>query len=448
MEKTYILLRSNKQQGPFTLAQLAKMDLRPEDLVNVQGGIVGWQYAEEIDVLKPYLSGYLAPAAPVVSTPSIPVAATSPVPPTNTSAVPVTSTVEKSKTSEPEVTQPIEAHVPKVEQQVPKVEESIPDVDQSIPKAAGVFASYPTGTELSPSGLELKSASSIPAQSATQPSVIKPASISTPKSKPVTEAVPLKEKTAIKRESIRTQSPSVVPRKKVKPAVVLTSLLALGILAFGVGQFATGKAKNVSSRNESGNTNLAATESNDTPVEDNRTTLQQELPLSKPTDEADPSLPVDKPSSSATSVQVDNNRSEKKVVAAAPDSQQDVVGSVPKPEVIEPAKPATKESAKASPDLTEQIYLKSNFINNELGEGVFDLNISMDNKSDKLLKTVAVNIFFLDNDGKTLNKQTIYFSNVKPGETIARPASQHKLATRVRCELGLISSEGLLYYAN
>ena len=454
MEKTYILLRSNKQHGPFTLAQLAKMDLLPEDLVNVQGGIAGWQYAQEIDVLKPYLAGYLAPSVPVLATASAPVENVSTGPVSNASTVPATNKpiidkVERSETFDADVAGPVEVPVTKGEQGVSKVEEGNPNVDHSIPKAAGVFASYPAGTELSASGLELKSARSHPAQSATQPAVIRPATKASPKTMSPSDSGPLQEPTR-NTKPVRTQSTFVAPRKKLKPAVVLFSLLALGILAFGVGQFATGKNKNVGSKKESGNTNLAAaTTRNDGPVEENRTALQQELPFSKPTEEANASIHVEELASSATSLPVKDNSSEKQALAPAPDSQPTAASIVAQPDASEPAKPMTaKEPAKESPDLTEQIYLKSNFINNELGEGVFDLNISMDNKSEKLLKTVAVNIFFLDNDGKTLNKQTIYFSNVKPGETIVRPASQHKLATRVRCELGLVSSEGVLYYSN
>jgi hypothetical protein len=433
MEKTYILLRSNKQQGPFTLAQLAKMDLQPEDLVNVQGGIVGWQYAREIDVLKPYLSDYLASPAPVVNTFTDPVANTSPV---------SLNAPEESKPSPAEVAQPSKPSIP-------KVEESTPAVAQTVPKAAGVFARFPEGTELSPSGLELKSTSSTRPESATKPSVIKPAAAHLANATPGTGGSPLKVKTPIRQEPVRTQATSAAPRKKAKPAIVLSSLLALGILAFAVGQFATRSDKNTGGKDESGNTNLSATTtSNDTSLEDNRSVLQQELPFSETSKASIASTPTVDASAGTASADRDEKPSDQQVSVATPDSQQQALSNANEPEVTEVPKPVGKEPVKAGPDLTEQIYLKSNFINNELGEGVYDLNISMDNKSDKLLKTVAVNIFFTDNDGKTLNKQTLYFSNVKPGETIVRPASQHKLATRVRCELGLVSSEGLFYYAN
>jgi len=113
-------------------------------------------------------------------------------------------------------------------------------------------------------------------------------------------------------------------------------------------------------------------------------------------------------------------------------------------------KPAAKAvvTENKAPDVTEQIFLKPEFSNNENAPGIFNVSVSLQNKSDKVLKTVAVNLFFNDNAGRVLNKQTLYFTEVKPGETASRAASQHKLATKASCELGLVSSEGVLYYAN
>ncbi len=108
-------------------------------------------------------------------------------------------------------------------------------------------------------------------------------------------------------------------------------------------------------------------------------------------------------------------------------------------------KSATPASTK---DLTEQIYLKSNFATNDNDAGVFDLNVSLQNKSDKVLKTVAVNVFYNDKDGKVLNRQTLYFTDIKPGETVSKAGSPHKSAAKAHCELGLVSSEGSLYYSN
>ena len=52
----YLLLRENRQSGPYSLEKLAKVGLQPSDLVWIQGQSEGWVYASEIDEL----SGLLA----------------------------------------------------------------------------------------------------------------------------------------------------------------------------------------------------------------------------------------------------------------------------------------------------------------------------------------------------------------------------------------------------
>ena len=50
----YLLLRSNKQTGPYTAADLQQMGLKPYDLVWVDGKSAAWRYPGEIDELKPF----------------------------------------------------------------------------------------------------------------------------------------------------------------------------------------------------------------------------------------------------------------------------------------------------------------------------------------------------------------------------------------------------------
>ena len=48
---TYILLRSNKESGPFSLDQLAEMGLTPNDLIWVEGQSASWRNPQEIKEL-------------------------------------------------------------------------------------------------------------------------------------------------------------------------------------------------------------------------------------------------------------------------------------------------------------------------------------------------------------------------------------------------------------
>jgi hypothetical protein len=53
--KTYLLLRNNRQSGPYTLAELLVEGLRSQDLVWVEGQSASWRYPAELDELKAHV---------------------------------------------------------------------------------------------------------------------------------------------------------------------------------------------------------------------------------------------------------------------------------------------------------------------------------------------------------------------------------------------------------
>jgi hypothetical protein len=69
MQKVYLLLRSNKQTGPYSLEELLQLNLKPFDLVWVDGRSAAWQYPFEIPALKPYV-----PETPHAEVPFQPIA--------------------------------------------------------------------------------------------------------------------------------------------------------------------------------------------------------------------------------------------------------------------------------------------------------------------------------------------------------------------------------------
>ncbi len=67
MNKCYLLLRNNKETGPFSIAELLQLSLTPKDLVWVQGKSAGWRYPAEIDELKEVLVTENLPLEPVAN---------------------------------------------------------------------------------------------------------------------------------------------------------------------------------------------------------------------------------------------------------------------------------------------------------------------------------------------------------------------------------------------
>lgn len=51
----YRILRNNKERGPLSLEELLELQLKPFDLIWIEGKSAGWRYPSEIDSLKPYL---------------------------------------------------------------------------------------------------------------------------------------------------------------------------------------------------------------------------------------------------------------------------------------------------------------------------------------------------------------------------------------------------------
>src|SRR5688572_25753828 len=65
MQKIYLLLRNNKQTGPFTREELLQLGLKKHDLLWVEGKSAGWRNPEEIAELK---TESIIPAPPTPST--------------------------------------------------------------------------------------------------------------------------------------------------------------------------------------------------------------------------------------------------------------------------------------------------------------------------------------------------------------------------------------------
>ena len=51
---SYLLLRNNKETGPFTIEEIKGMSLKPYDLLWVVGKSAAWRYPGEINELKSF----------------------------------------------------------------------------------------------------------------------------------------------------------------------------------------------------------------------------------------------------------------------------------------------------------------------------------------------------------------------------------------------------------
>ncbi len=56
MQKVYLLLRNNQQTGPHSFEELLKLQLKPVDLIWVEGKSLGWRHPTEIETLQPFFA--------------------------------------------------------------------------------------------------------------------------------------------------------------------------------------------------------------------------------------------------------------------------------------------------------------------------------------------------------------------------------------------------------
>lgn len=62
MQKIYRILRDNKEKGPLSLEELLELKLKKYDLIWIDGRSAGWRYPSEIESLKPYLEDNITPS--------------------------------------------------------------------------------------------------------------------------------------------------------------------------------------------------------------------------------------------------------------------------------------------------------------------------------------------------------------------------------------------------
>ena len=48
----YLLLRNNKESGPYSLDELLELGLKPYDLIWIQGKSAAWRYPSEVEEFK------------------------------------------------------------------------------------------------------------------------------------------------------------------------------------------------------------------------------------------------------------------------------------------------------------------------------------------------------------------------------------------------------------
>jgi hypothetical protein len=494
MQKVYLLLRNNKQTGPYSLEELLQLNLKPFDLVWMEGRSAAWQYPSEIPSLKPYV-----PETPQSNAPFQPI-------PTSVLEEKFQQAVNIPSVSEPLAT-PQKTVAPKrVFVSVPKT--YAPATEQTT--TAPSQSSYETHRAYMPPVEEPTAATKEEIkQTATSYSGSSTSSI---KQIPVEEEVHTNYSRSL--NDVEEEYTNWMYKQKTKkkagvnPKDLVLATLILAVI--GGGYYIMSKpsvansvvpANKIATQTTVEETN--AQELKETVQPDQQTgtgevTENAEVKESKNTKTKNPSI-VSKSQTRSSVPVVQNSMPVEKTISNIPDdnevaqkqetrqpSKQDApaekkkkFGEVlkgifskkekkeqPKNDavVLEDPKPATNRQATrreeenpstsnpasneaSTANLMEQIDLTSNAPDNWM-LGVKNLKITLRNRSNTTIQTAAVTVNYYNENNDLLEKKLVYFNNVAPKGRATVAAPDHKFADHVDFKLTSASAKEDRYAKN
>ncbi|MEI6947067.1 hypothetical protein V9K67_07700 [Paraflavisolibacter sp. H34] len=449
MHKIYLLLRDNKESGPYSLEELQQLSLKPFDLIWVDGRSAGWQYPGEIESLR----AFVAPA-PAAATPAPP--ATSPAPRSPEQTPPLTAATSATKKAPP-----LPATPP----------DSARHIYVSLPARATALQPDPSFKvpEPSPEDILERKAEAIRARVQAFTA-----------GKPETagqEEEDLRTNYTRSLDDMKEEYASWVFRQKnrEKRWVLLrkAALVLLVAVLIGIGSYFYGKRLLPSGQQESQTVSLPDVNLSSLPVE-NRPPLEDHKKepeaavlttssnLSPPL-YSEPEIRADrKQSPSATPAPPPTapaKASRQKPAKLAPITVTGAESSTSAiPEITSTPPPASHPATEAaSPEKTsaadkekdfrpQQVRLNEQYVwdNNNGIEG--KLQLTVQNGSKLPVEMVAVDIFYYGKDNSLLQKKTVYFNNLQPESSASKWAPKLKKAHSIKSEIALVSSKNGMYY--
>lgn len=401
----YLLLRDNKQSGPYTCEQLREKGIKAYDLVWIEGKSAAWRYPSEVEELKPFSPiieeqpferFYKKPSAQEENN----------GPRSNTT----------STTVQPVKTDP-----------VPKKIEKPAAVDKpenpSTPKK--VYINFPASVTSRPTREvtpENEKPASVPGQGTGAITV------------PQQQSFPLSAEKKWNPDSQLKTEPSGYPAA-VKPnnRSLLTVLAAACILLIGV---IIGLVFNSQSRIEKQIEleKLVAQMQQNQQQEVVNGTSETSAAAGALTNEETPQSPADPADYSGSTASLGlpvqstgNNPPPARQLPATNVSKKQETKNLPaeqKPSIVVPAvlteveKPVrTLESNRKT--IFQKVTVENNKYKTGVLGGINNLELKLTNNSAFQLEEVEVDVRYLGSEGKVVKTQTVYFTNVAPGEHLS-----------------------------
>jgi hypothetical protein len=376
----YLLLRDNKQSGPYTVPELIEKGIKPYDLVWHDGKSISWRYPSEIEELKAYAPAveeqpfdrfYKKPEATIKTAPV---------------------SVEHS------------AYEPKVIAQT--------TVEEELPLQKKVYINFPVGNT---------------------PERKPPAPQKLVVPEPVREPVYFSDKTNYCQpvERISSNVPKVASNKNHLYYAGAACFILIGfvtvLLINNKNQNDRLKelniiVKEIENKNAGALTAQTSQVTNTTPAAEHpapqtsETIVNPELLSSNDYNKSEPAEKEIVPAPEQAAVSKEN-----KPVEIAPGvvyKERPVLRRTDnKAETTTPKEETTEAAPSSSDNIYKLVSVKPNIYKTGVLGGISNLQFELTNNSKRELHKVAIEIKYLGPEKKVVNRQTIYFENISPGGT-------------------------------
>jgi len=389
MPSTYLLLRNNKQTGPHSLQELLQQGLKPQDLIWVEGQSAGWSYPTEINTLKSYVTEQ-ATASNKVSEPK-----------------PETKLVTSTHSGASHIYVSLPTGVPP-KQEVPATP-SLEAKAEALYQRVQAFAEHRVIAE----DTELQYARSVEA---------------------------MKEEYSAWLVQQRKKKKSGSYKKKL---VIATSVLVITTTGFGISKWMSNRPESKSPLASYALGTLGKAENKQLTtasfhtVADSFTTTSGSLFTKTDTaakqqaaleNNAKPSAPLKK-------------KMPAKVPVLLP-MKLDTTSTASLPQPQNQTVPEVKRTA----PLSRLVVVTGTVQYTKNGKANNGTQITLQNNSSELLKTVSVVVSYFKKEDKLLDKEMVYFYNVQPGTAPVINAAGNRRATSVQFDIGTITrADGSLY---
>ena len=435
----FLLLRNNKQTGPYSVEELEQMGLKPYDLIWVNGKSAAWRYPGEIDELKSF--------APAVEEQPY-------------------DRFYKKPTDEPKKAEPAKAEAAPVTSSAPSNGNGVgnangngnsngsngisytPATTPSSPKKSKeykrVFVTMPN-SPLSNKSITVEQPQQNEVQPFAQPKAVEPVPSVNEKQKPQKiEAYVDQNNGHSSIDIYYTRNKSIYSRKSFLVSAFAIGILALIALGMFIGLSLRTPNRDAGKQETEKVYRVSEKESKSEPEINRNTTLGDvDHPASMP-----PAPIIDSATILANAKKARQRPSSIKLKDLQQKSAMKPLDSNVLSITPEKPEPEKRVPEKKAPDLSKLVSVSNNDFQVGPFGGISKLELTVHNSSDYPLDLVIVELEYLKVNKDVFKTETLYFKDVEANSSVTVGAPKSSRGNKINYKISLISAKDRLFHAS